>query len=494
MRSDALLGKCEAAFCVAVAVGLFLSLWLAAHRVALPYQLDYEEGNILNAAVLIRQGGTPYPPPSDSLCVFNPYGPVFYYSVAVLVKWFGVDFTYPRLLVVLSSLLVSSLLSLLLRRWTGSWKLGLAFGFLYLTFSVLRTSFFLLRVDLVGIALTLAGLYVFSELPRRSFLSVPLFVAAIFCKYTLVAAPGACFLFMLLRKQWRRAAWFAASTALLSTLAFVWVESATKGWFGFHMFWAHPEPFLLARYLWALWIFLVSYLALTLLTVVLAFYEFPQRAPSLALLYFGLCSITILTLGKVGTLENHMFEWLSALCLCAGRGYNCLRTRPREAATAAFASIALTISVALTLPRELGPDLKRAGCNQAYEYVKAYPGKRILSENVGSLVRSGRPVVMSNPFVYGQLVRSSNWPDGPLNSLIQSHSFDLIVLAGDIEYLRSKALEISPESRWPISFVNALEQNYRPVKHFACEDARVAFEPAFAIEKPSSFNPSEDRR
>ncbi len=77
--------------------GGLLTLRFMAYRIPLSYQLDYEEGNILNAAVRILHGQSIYPPPSDSLYVFNPYGPVFCGLVALIAKYFGAEFTYLRL-------------------------------------------------------------------------------------------------------------------------------------------------------------------------------------------------------------------------------------------------------------------------------------------------------------------------------------------------------------------------------------------------------------
>lgn len=465
-----------------VALGCVMAFWLAAIRVALPYQLDYEEGNILNAAVRITRGDTPYPPPGEAVYILNPYGPLFYELVAGLVKWFGVGFIYPRLLVVFSGVLIALLLALCLHRWTGSWTLGLTFGFIYLSLPIVRHWLFLLRVDLVGITFALAGLYFFLASARGAYLSVLLFLAALFCKYTLVAAPGACVLFLLARKEWRKAAWFATSIVLPAILLFACAQYTTRKWFGFHMFWMHSDPFSLVKYASVFTLAIFIHLPLVLLAVVAATRRLSPRPALLALIYLGFCSVSVLTIGKGGSVDNHLLEWLAALCLCAGLGYHFLRTRPEQTRAAALASVALAVFVLVNLPRGIGPDPKRAECSQAYAYVRNHPGQRILSENVGALVLAGKPILISNPFLYAQLVRRSGWSDRALVGLIRSNYFEAIILDGNINYLRHKASDVAAaNSRWPISFVDALERSYRPARRFVCEEANVAFEPALSL-------------
>lgn len=481
MTGRRLLEKCELLCSAAVAVASVLSLWSAANLIALPYQLNYEEGNELNAALRIVQGATPYAPPGESLYVFNPYGPVPYHLWGLLVKWFGVSFAYPRLLVLLSALLISLLLSLLLRHWTGSWSLGLSFGFLYLALPVTRQWLPLLRVDLIGIAFTLGGLYVFTVFPRRWYVGIPLFVAAIFCKYTLLAAPTACLVFLLLHKEWRRATWFATSIGLLAVLLFAWMQRATQGWFGFHMFWTHQDP-IAPSHLWAVSAMLLIHLPLIIPAILLALHELSNRAESLPLIYWGVCCLTTLTVLKAGSDLNHMLEWVAALCLCAGFGYHWLRTQPSGAPTAALISAmlaAFVLLMGLALTWRAGQLSEYADCSQVYDYVKNHPGNRILSGNVGAVVMAGKPVFFSNPFVYGFLVKSSILSDAGLSNLVRARYFHVILLDENVEHLKEKAMDpSSPDSIWPTSFVDALEENYRPVRQFICKEANFAFEPS----------------
>jgi len=477
VKSPTLLQKCELVLGVAVGIGCLLAIYSAGAQLFLPFQLDYAEGVVLDASVRLSQGETPYPPAGEPPYVFNQYGPLFYSLVALVVRYFGIGFASARLLGLFSGLLVAVLLGLLLRRWTGSARVGLFFGGLYLTFPVVHDWLFHLRPDFLGLAFALAGLYIFSLAPHRWYFAVPLFVAAVFCKYTLVAAPGACFLYLLSRRKWRKATWLAASMGLLVASIFVWLQQATDGWFAFHMFGTHPAPLFPLRYLWFLSVGFVAHLVPGFLATVLALHQVARRRLSLALIYWGVCFLTTFTLAKVGADLNHLVEWLAALCLCAGLGYHWLRTQPKQTSTATVAAVALALLVLVGLPRQFGPPSRRADCVQAYDFVKTHPGRRMLSDNVGALVMGGKPVLVSDPFVYGQLVRWGGWSD-PVQALVRSRSFDAIILSGDIDYLKRKAQEpTSSDSRWPLPLLHALEKNYQPVKKFVCTEANVVFEP-----------------
>ena len=478
MNAGNLLRKAEIFLGVAVVIGAVMSLWVAAERISLPYQIDYAEGIVLDAAQRLTEGDTPYPAPGESPDIINQYGPFFYSLVATVVKTSGLGFGFPRLLVVLSGLAIVALLVWLLRQRTGSMQMGLTFGGLYLCLVVVRAWLPILRPDLIGIALSLAGLVLFSRRPDRWYLAIPLFLAALFTKHTLLAAPAACFLFLAIRKEWKKAAWFAGSLALPGAVLFVLLEAKTGGGFSFHMIGSHAAPLSLTRYGELMGLTLVFHLLLVFLALVLALRELSDRKPSLPLLYLLASSAATLTLAKVGADLNHLLEWLAALCLVAGLGYHRLRWRPEEAATATFAAVALAMFVLATLPVGTGPLEDRAECDELYAYVQNHSAGHVLSENAGALVMGGKQVLVSDPFAYGQLVRHGDWPSAPLNERLRSKYFGLILTDGELEELKTRAADpMSSGSRWPRSFVESLGQNYAPVRRFACKEAAVAFEP-----------------
>jgi hypothetical protein len=471
----------ENVFLAAVILGCLATLWFAAARVRVPFAVNFEEGNILNAALRITRGATPYPPVGNPPYVVSPYGPVFYYAAAPLVAWFGTGFTASRLLVLASGVLATLFLVLLLARWTGSRRIALAFGLLFLALPLVRNWIFVLRVDLFALALALAGLYVFS-LRRRPVWPALLFLAALFAKITMLAAPVACWLYLLLAGERRRAWSFAGWMAGLGLAAFAALEYATGGWLAFHLFLTHPDPYLFSHYFATVLPHALLNVVLLIAAAALAVHDYRRRAFSLPLLYFLLASVATLTAGKLGSDSNHLLEWQAAMCLAAGCGYQAARRggRPRPEAALALVPVGLMLVVLFAIPHSarLNPEL--TGCAEAYRFAGQHPGP-LLSENSGAAVLSGKKVWLSNAFEYAFLGKAGRLDQPPLARLVRDRFFNLILLGADLPELEKQAREpAAPTTIWPPAFVSALARNYRPVARFSCRDAKVAFEPVRA--------------
>ena len=131
--------------------------------IAAPFQYDYAEGCVLSALLRITQGATPYPDPHALPNNINIYGPVAYYLLALPVKVFGLTFLYPRAMILGCAVAIAVFISITLWRTTRSIALALTFGLIYLTIPNIQSWAWLLRVDLLGIAFTIAGLIVFTR-------------------------------------------------------------------------------------------------------------------------------------------------------------------------------------------------------------------------------------------------------------------------------------------------------------------------------------------
>jgi len=461
-----------------VVLGALFSLLTAASRMGLPFQTDYAEGIVLEASRQILQGKSPYPPPGDTPYVINQYGPLFYYLVSALEALGGMGFAIPRLVVLLSGVVVSILLGLIIRRQGSSWRVGVIFAAFFLSLAVVRGWLVILRPDLIGLALALAGLALFSAEPRRLPLAIPFFLGAILCKASLLAAPGACWLFLLMRKEWKQALQLALGLGVSVLVALIWLQAQTEGGFLFHLVGSHAAPFSWSRYLRVMSLSVLFHLLPLFPAVILVIRDVKQRRPSLATIYLIVASAGTLTLLKVGAELNHLLEWLIAICLAGAMGYNWLRQPPNRTVTANLFALSLGIYVLVTMPLGAGSLDPRAECVHAYRYVEKHPGTHILSENVGALVLANKEVIISDPFSYAQLVRHSDWSDRQLVDQIHSRYFDLIIIDGDLSQLRVRAQQpLASEYRWPPSFVEALEENYQPTEQFLCQEAVTFFEP-----------------
>lgn len=504
-----LVSLCEAVILLVVAWQLYRHALEIRPMVAAGFQFDYEEGNILNALSRIAHGLSPYPDPHGYPNVLNPYGPVAYYVLAVPVKLLGLSFTGPRLVIVSSVFVICIFVSLLVARITRSKVTGLAFGFMYGTFGLVRDWSAILRIDFLALALTTAGLYFFSRTqvlptadhsagkePSRNeardqaplsngrvftelnyWLASILFTAAIFTKPNCVAAPAACLALLLLGRCWREALRFCAMGVALCAASLATVWAATHGTIVTHLFFSHPDQFSWSAYTERLAQLPAMFAPLLVLAMVAFVAELIRRDLSLGSLWLILSTATAATAGKLGSNWNHFLEWPIALCICAAMGWTIV-TRLRPRALAAALAIVATLWLALNLMAQKQSKnyfAQAGGCPAAYQFVRSQPGDRILSENVGALVLGGKKVWVSNLFVYTQLIENAGWKDAGMKPMIESRSFDLVVASRN--FLGNKNYALLGADRFSPEAIQALAQNYHAVAAFECKDAAFMFAP-----------------
>lgn len=476
-RDRTLFEKIEVLFFFAVALGVLLTFARVAAHVSLPFQIDFGEGYTLAGASRIAQGLSAYPRPTEPPYVIECYGPIPLYLMALCVKAFGLSFTMPRILVIAAGVWCAVLIALLLGYWGGSRQVALAFGLLYLTRPLLQIWLFRARVDLIGLAFALTGFYIFARW-RHWYFSVPFFVSAVFCKLTFVAAPLACFLYAALRGEGQKALRLAAWCLVLGGLVFLYAQRETQGWFAFHTIWGNAgHPYSLLHAAASLRTEMAGDYFLFVLALVLAYYVRARPELWLAPIYLGLSFLVSLTVGKMGSDSNYFLEWQAVLCLCAGLGYQLMRTHC-DLGSVIPSAFPVTLAL-LTLVGFHGVTLDpgfvgyAGGCRQAYDRVKNHPGRRILSDNLGALVMAEKPFVVFEPFQWGREVLSAGWSDADVVGMIRSRQVDLIVVDEDVETMKRDPMQ----DRWPPDVVDAIQQNYRRTEESGCPYARIFYEP-----------------
>ncbi|MGQ9927483.1 MAG: hypothetical protein ACUVS4_11500 [Chloroflexaceae bacterium] len=312
------------------------------------YPLDYGEGPLLAQIERLREG-TPiwrlYADPTRSPFLIVNYPPVYLLCTALLALLTGSVLSAGRLLSLLAALAIVGAIALLARprqaRVVGISR-ALPVALLFLCVPVTREWAALLRVDMAGIALGLWGLAVLNSNAgppgsRRAAGAGVLLLACLYTKPSLIAAPAAAGGW-LLWQTWRgppaeRGAWLRATLTLAGAvgvgggMAFALLQSASAGWFWFHVVAANANRWeaTLARDFWqqqfALrWPLAVAALVGTLwITVEKRGRQVPGEDQALlALLYTAGGVVTAIGVGKVGAYSNYFLElyaglvWLAA--------------------------------------------------------------------------------------------------------------------------------------------------------------------------------------
>jgi Dolichyl-phosphate-mannose-protein mannosyltransferase len=473
-------------FSCAVAIGCLVSLYRAVHIASLPYEVNFEEGPLARVAQALTLGASLYSIPNGPPYELSPYGPIAYYLIALPIRLFGISFTPPRLLIVVLGVACAVMIALLLRHWTGSLWTGAVFGAVFLTMPTVLQWLPVLRVDLIGLMFSLLGIYVFTAW-KRWYVSIAFFVAALLCKFLFLSAPAACFLALLLKRDWKRAIQFAGSYVALAGAIVLYWQCQSHGWFAFHTLWiqAHHRfrPFFAVLSVFKELRDNVVLLLVIVLAVMLSSHHSYQlrRDAVVPAIYFVTSFFIMFARGKSGADSNYFLEWEAALCLCAGLAYNFLRGEsqrlgprlPRVVLPLLLACAALG-SVFWTIHHR--DNLKLASlkqCGDAYHFVNEHPGDRVLSDNVGAAFMARKHPLVSDPFMWGQEVIGGRWPDTQILDLIRSRQIDLIVLSEKLEELKD-----DPSNRWPPSVLDAISRNYTLTKTYACTEAEAAYLPA----------------
>jgi hypothetical protein len=471
-----------------VIVGTLLTILRSVPLIVSPYQIDYGEGLMLDGALRIRHSRPLYADPFAFPVVIHVYGPVAYAVAASILPGGNASFPAGRLLILICSVALSSLLAMILRRLTGSWWIGLSFGFLLLTLPAFRFWLYLFRADVIGVLFSMMGiaLYLLSE--KYWYWSVPFFGLAVFCKYSLLAAPVAVFIHLILNRKLRSGFVFAAGLGTASTVAFMALQIKTGGWFAWHMFSTHPDRYSLMQFFALGGVVLASAPVATALAAWYVAYDIRGRARSFPPIYLVVSTITALTAGKLGSTTNHFVEWMAACCMCAGLGYSWLLSKhaARAMPITVLLSASVLVGTVVQNRAQLEPSPELANCGGAYRYVSTSSASSVLSESLGPLLVAGKPILVSDPFAYGQLVKHGLWPDERVEELVNERYFGLIVMSFDPSRIYPTQIDPTQVTAagsdvWSDSLLNAITRNYRTVARFDCRYAGVVLEPALPI-------------
>jgi len=213
--------------------------------VFIPYELGYGEGLVLWQSLHILTPRTVYHSITGYPFIVGMYPPVYLMTTHFIGAAIGDIQIGGRVVTVLAAVTCAAMIAAIVlellpsrldrrARWTGA----LAAGALTLSISTVRLWAPSARVDLLGVALSVSGFFLFVNGRRfgwRWIAAFGCFVLAAFTKQSFVAAPAAC----LLIAAWdsRRAAFaLGASYALLVAATLGFMHATTDGQFLTHLF------------------------------------------------------------------------------------------------------------------------------------------------------------------------------------------------------------------------------------------------------------------
>jgi len=443
------------------------------NALAYPFPLNYGEGPLLDQAARLAELRNIYPADvSRPPYVISNYPPLYVLLQAPFVGLFGPELLYGRAISLAATVAASALIALVLHALTGDRIASLAGGlaFLGVPFVLQWSSYG--RVDMLGLAFSLAGVLAVVRSGRGGrwsiVLAALLLVAAIYTRQTFaLAAPLAAFVWLLAARRRRDALVLAAIVGGTGLALLVALTALTGGGFFFHTVSSN-----LNEYDWGLTAFYVAQVRGVLPLLLLGGAAFVlvglrDRPASwwFVVPYLAGGTVTVLLAGKIGSDVNYLLELSAALCLAAGAllarfgarpGWRCvlllalalqtvLMVQASQASYAAFQQIAIS---------------QRSEVERLREVVAASEGPVLADEHMGLVPLEGERIYLQ-PFEFSQLARDGRWDQRPLVEEIRAGEFDAILI------WEPPGLPAVVEERWTGEMLRAVEASYEPAETHA---------------------------
>ena len=252
--ADKLYQALEWAALILASLFILSFVYVAFLSMGYPFHIEWMEGHMLDAVQRVRDGKGIYVEPSLEFIPYL-YTPYYYYAVAFVSLFTGVDFFAARLLSTLSALGVGGILYFWVKREGGSWLHGIiAAGLFFATYKLSGRWLDLSRIDSLFLLLTLGGLYAFFHWQGRrgELAAAGLLAAAFFTKQSALIAVApvmAVFLFL----EPRRTLFTGSVMAALIVAGVALLHFNSNGWSSFYMFELPSYHRFDGRYIYSFW-------------------------------------------------------------------------------------------------------------------------------------------------------------------------------------------------------------------------------------------------
>jgi hypothetical protein len=459
-------------------------------------ELDYGEGIVLWQAANVTNWKKAFHPVENYPHVVFHYPPLYHLTARLIAATTGNLLMAGRLTSILSllgSCLVMALLTAMClpsgsattARWLGSFSAGT----LIFTTPVWTWACYM-RVDALAVFLSITGLALFVIARRRpllAYLSFACFVAAVYTKQTMIAAPATCLLLAFVEKP-RFSVSLLAFAASIGVVILFTLQTVTDGMFLRHIIVYNQNPFVVGK-VFDWWVSHCSQMtALLSVAVIFPVGLFRRRAGSVSSLLqsvrltlsrsaFERCVITVTvyfwfavavvtaTVGKQGSSYNYFFELDLAASLISGLflGWLIRRVsfRPQGPhALLAFFIIALFLLhsvstlMSLNVARKRFVQLTPNHSEEALRFVRGLPGP-VYSQDMTILMQAGKEIP-AEPAIITALAMNKQWDESSFVRRIEEGQFQAVILYSALE----------DRLFWTESVDRAVRQRYSLGKEF----------------------------
>ncbi len=459
---------------IAFAQQIAVTYWL--RGLFFPYPLDYGEGPILDQVMRLAHfqplyftsQATNAPP----YTIAN-YPPLFH-LVQVPFAWvFGPAFWYGRVINLLSVVAGAAAIALIIHTLTENWIAGAIGGLTTLCMPQVVLWAPYVRVDQLAFGLSLWALWVvvrYSD--RRAGLvgAAALMVAAAYTKQSYaLSAPLAAFAWLLSQRQVRRAFLLVGMVGAAGVALFGLLTLVTGGSFFFNVITANTNPF---RWEQVQNTFddLKHRLPLMLigsgLSVLIGLWGRTRpRTWVLVSAYLVGATVEAITIGKVGSSVNYLYELSAAFGLVAGSLIAWPWKNFRWASAILMALLATQIvsmaywGIDEYTTRDIPKFRQQAEIDQMAQITRQAQGPVLADEYMGLIPLAGQSLYMQ-PFEYKQVAEAGIWDDRTVAGDISNKRFAVILI------FRPATWDSFTE-RWTPLLRSAIDTNYEVTGLFA---------------------------
>lgn len=443
---------------------ILMFLMAEVRMLRVPVQWDYGEGHVLWMSQHITNAETAYRPIDRLPYVVFPYTPLFLFVSRVVGVLFEDPLVAGRSLSLACTIGIAVVVALSVfwcvpTRFPRIWRLsGAAFGAaLMLCMQSVAGWGALMRVDMLALFFMFAGLAVYIVLGKREqwqFVSVFLFVLALFTKQTMLSAPLACAIFGLATNP-RATIRVYGCAIILGLSALFFCNSVTHGGFWRNIIDYNLNPFSWKSAFGQVYSHLQANVASVAVAVAALFSIWNMRAIrrfgwkgflqvksdriyDRAVLICGLnwllAGILMLSIGKNGSSYNFFLAFdISTAFLCGFLLFRLLATWSAKNQYHNTASLILVLLFSLMLlpaRRVVDGLMDRFDARvdketQLMRLMRATPGP-VMSENLLALIRASKEVHIE-PATVSFLAQVGRWDERPYLQLLNQQFFQMIV-------------------------------------------------------------------
>lgn len=437
-------------------VYLGLALWIAWNGIFFPFQLDYGEGDALLFTHQLALGQPIYLGLETGTYATSNYPPLAFLLAVPGRALFGDNFIFGRWLDFAAAILVAAFIFRFVQAEAKS-----RFAALLATLFFLGSTFVyhwipLFRVDLIGLAFTVAGIFCVwrwekSASGARSsgrrtngylVFAVLFFLAALYSKHSLLFAPAAAALAIFLKDR-RAGVLFALGLGISGGAIFLALNQLTNGGWSFGILTANATVWRPEIFGGLMLSFFLTYGVLIVIAAWVWIARVRSRQWGVLEVYAPAALLSLALAGREGAWENYFLEAITVVCVFAGFGM--AAWRQHQGAIQWALPLVLLLQLALFCndhdPRIAMRlfDEVRAGNAHAAPLVRAAQGP-LVSEDMGLLIMNGKPVDYYS-FPYSTLARAGLWDQHWEIENLRAGKFPLVILfqgtREDVDNLRN---------------------------------------------------------